>query len=85
MRYEVLTNGLADFQRRFNEQAGITIPLDYFTSSIVTGACSNDGQLVGGWVTAPGRVGRWLAQTPDLGETAGAEGTARVPEGQVAF
>jgi hypothetical protein len=70
MHYRVLSD-VEDFQARFASYTGLSIPIEYFRQSIVTGAFDDHGVLVGGWVTAPGRAGRWLSQIPDVGRTCG--------------
>jgi hypothetical protein len=65
MQYRVLSE-FESFQARFADYSGLLIPIEYFRQSVVTGAFDDEGTLVGGWATAPGRVGRWVAQIPDV-------------------
>src|SRR6185369_13920118 len=65
MQYRVLST-VEEFQSRFAAYSGIAIPIEYFRAAVVTGAFDDHDTLVGGWSTAPGRVGRWLSQIPHV-------------------
>jgi hypothetical protein len=65
MDYRVLSDVDA-FRDEFVRSSGVAIPIEYFHASVVTGAIDGHGRLVGGWATAPGRVGRWLSQIPEV-------------------
>ena len=65
MEYRVLSQ-VDEYREQFVRYSGVAIPVDYFQASVVTGAFDATGTLVGGWATAPGCVGRWLSQIPDV-------------------
>ena len=65
MDYRILSD-VVEFQQQFARVSGVPIPLEYFRESVVMGAFDGTGALAGGWATAPGTVGRWIAQIPDV-------------------